>query len=412
LGAARPSTTARARTVVAIRPLPLQTGRPAADYRAVDRLSTHGRLRSLDGLRGVAALVVVLYHVVSVGSAPLSAAVELGTDLPGVGHWVLRTPLAIWWAGPELVIVFFVLSGFVLARALLHDRPSWPDFLTRRVVRLYLPAWASLVVAALLMAVVVTPTPSAGAGFWWLGGASSISAGDVARQASLVLPDGHGAPLNGVLWSLRWEVLFSAALPILLLAAGTLRRAAVPVAAVVLAAACWGPPAATYLAPFMMGLLLALHEPRLARLRRRLDQRGGGALLVLAAVLLTADLWLPGAQRARGGAGTLVVAGAVCALLAPLLYDAVALRLEHRVAQWLGSRSFSIYLVHNPIITACANGLHRPPLLPLLVVAVPASLLFAEAFHRLVERPSHALARKAFGQMSPRTGKAPAPRAA
>jgi peptidoglycan/LPS O-acetylase OafA/YrhL len=372
----------------------------AADYPSVDPISTRGRLRSLDGLRGVAALVVVLYHVVSVGSAPLSAAVELGTDLPGVGHWVLRTPLAIGWAGPELVIVFFVLSGFVLTRAVLGDRPSWSGFLTRRVVRLYLPAWASLLVAALLMAVVA---PARDAGFWWLGGADSISAGDVARQASLVLPDGGGAPLNGVLWSLRWEVVFSAALPVLLLAAGGLRRAAVPVAAVVLAATCWGPSAAGYLAPFALGLLLALHEPRLAALRVRLGQRGGGALLVLAAVLLTADLWLPGAQRARGGAGTLVVVGAVCALLAPLLYDRVALRLEQRVAQWLGSRSFSIYLVHNPIVAACADTLQRPALLPLAVVALPASLLCAEAFHRVVERPSHALARKARGRGRPRT---------
>jgi peptidoglycan/LPS O-acetylase OafA/YrhL len=64
--------------------------------------------------------------------------------------------------------------------------------------------------------------------------------------------------------------------------------------------------------------------------------------------------------------------------------------------QWLGSRSFSLYLVHLPIAASVAVGLGGQPPLPLalaltLILALPAT----EIFYRFVERPSHLVARRA-----------------
>lgn len=369
---------------------------PAADYKTVPAPFGRDRLRSLDGLRGIAALIVVLSHIVAASVGSLSAASEFGTDDGGVVHWLLRTPLAIFWAGSEFVIVFFVLSGFVLTRAVLRDRPAWGSFYVRRALRLYLPAWASLIPAALLMAAVAPANIIGGVGFWLHSATANVSAADVARDAALVFPHAHapGASLNGPLWSLRWEVLFSAILPMLLLAAGPLRRLTLPTVGVMLLWVCWGGPTASYLAPFALGLLLALHEDQLHVWRRRVDHRGAGAFLVLCATLLTADLWLPGARRATGTAGMLVVLGAVATVFAPMLYEPVARVLQRRPVQWLGSRSFSLYLVHQPIVIAYANGLHAPPPTALAALAIPTSLLAAEGFFRVVERPSHRLANK------------------
>jgi hypothetical protein len=50
-----------------------------------------------------------------------------------------------------------------------------------------------------------------------------------------------------------------------------------------------------------------LHEPRIPTWRDHLAGRGPAAFACLTAVLLSADPWLPGAQRARGAGGTLVV---------------------------------------------------------------------------------------------------------
>jgi peptidoglycan/LPS O-acetylase OafA/YrhL len=98
----------------------------------------------------------------------------------------------------------------------------------------------------------------------------------------------------------------------------------------------------------------------------------------------------------------MVVAGAAAAVLCPLLYGSVAHHLQRRPVQWLGSRSFSLYLVHHPIVVACASALHRPGLVVLLVTAVPVSFLAAEAFFRAVERPAHRVAREATRQIGAR----------
>ena len=89
------------------------------------------RISSLDGLRGLAALMVVVGHS-SLLSAYLShlffhftwdwSAFFMPLGLPG-----------------EAVPVFFVLSGFVLARAYSPSAAASPRFLATRFVRLFIP---------------------------------------------------------------------------------------------------------------------------------------------------------------------------------------------------------------------------------------------------------------------------------
>lgn len=91
------------------------------------------RVRSLDGLRGVAALAVVVSHI------------QLADD-----HIVRYSPsMFAVWAGRDAVTVFFVLSGVVLALAMM-GRGDWGGYYLSRFVRLYLPAWGAIVFGALL----------------------------------------------------------------------------------------------------------------------------------------------------------------------------------------------------------------------------------------------------------------------
>lgn len=66
--------------------------------------------------------------------------------------------------------------------------------------------------------------------------------------------------------------------------------------------------------------------------------------------------------------------------------------LATRPARWLGTRSFSLYLVHEPIVvsTAVLLGAGYNPALA-MAVAVSVSLVIAELFHRVIERPSQRL---------------------
>src|SRR3954452_10050001 len=110
---------------------------------------TGGRLAALDGLRGIAAVVVLLHHAMYTnpdfpgtpggGSAPTGSAM----------WWISYTPLKLMTAGWESVIVFFVLSGLVVTLPVVRRRGfDWIAYFPRRVVRLMVPVIASVVVAA------------------------------------------------------------------------------------------------------------------------------------------------------------------------------------------------------------------------------------------------------------------------
>jgi peptidoglycan/LPS O-acetylase OafA/YrhL len=70
--------------------------------------------------------------------------------------------------------------------------------------------------------------------------------------------------------------------------------------------------------------------------------------------------------------------------------------------RWLGSRSFSLYLVHEPVVVSVAMVLKTTQPLNVGLVAIPLALLAAEVFFRLVERPSHRFSRTAGKAMEDR----------
>src|SRR5579872_27934 len=95
------------------------------------------RIPQLDGLRGVAILLVLVYHYVSF-------AIQYGAP-----HFVtvLSIPANIGWSGVNL---FFVLSGFLLGGILLDARGSpnyFRTFYIRRICRIFPLYFAFLVTA-------------------------------------------------------------------------------------------------------------------------------------------------------------------------------------------------------------------------------------------------------------------------
>jgi peptidoglycan/LPS O-acetylase OafA/YrhL len=73
------------------------------------------RIAHLDGLRGLASLVILLSHCLSAW-LPALAFGEPDLRVPELVP-LAHTPLAILWSGDTAVMIFFVLSGFVLAQS-------------------------------------------------------------------------------------------------------------------------------------------------------------------------------------------------------------------------------------------------------------------------------------------------------
>jgi peptidoglycan/LPS O-acetylase OafA/YrhL len=372
-----------------------------------------GRVRSLDGLRGLAALIVLEHHAL-LASVPWLAGPYGPGPLPARGSldWLLTyTPLHIFWAGPEFVVVFFVLSGFVLTLPVARGgRLRIASYYPSRFLRLYLPVWGALVFAAVLhVAVSHSPIPAAS---WWLNEHSQPLGLHALGLDALLAPGAGDGAFSTALWSLRWEVLFSLLLPVLLAIAVRMHGRGVPGArsratGALAAALCFlALLAGTHggvgeylleLTPFLLGMLLAFQHEQLARLAAGLRRRTVRNIAIELALggacigALTADWWLP----AGVDGAPIVAAGACLALIAALVVGVFGRFLESRPMHWTGKRAYSLYLVHEPLVVALAFAVGgRPGRLRFALLATALSLTAAGVFFRVVEAPSHRLARR------------------
>ena len=110
----------------------------------------------LHAVRGMAALYVVVYHAKFI---LWSGTVEYLSKFPrATWHFVDYALSAIdifFSAGSQMVIIFFVLSGFFIIMSLEHNKNSsgnkFSAFYLTRFVRIYMPYIASLIVGMLVL---------------------------------------------------------------------------------------------------------------------------------------------------------------------------------------------------------------------------------------------------------------------
>jgi peptidoglycan/LPS O-acetylase OafA/YrhL len=92
---------------------------------------------TLDALRGIAALLVLFDHTHNLFFVNFDTAAKASSH-----PWLLSGLYAFGSAGAEVVVIFFVLSGYLISssvfRAVDQERWSWKDYLTHRCVRLWL----------------------------------------------------------------------------------------------------------------------------------------------------------------------------------------------------------------------------------------------------------------------------------
>ena len=350
------------------------------------------RLRVLDAVRGLAAFAVLLHHNLLSAPAPLKDA---------LAHQLGRTPLAVIATGRPAVILFFVLSGVVLTLSLGGPHISFGGYVLKRSARIYLPFAASILFAAGLCAALGNTVTHSGSG--WLDQVWALPLTPAAIGASLTT---LGRPqellLNPVVWSLWYELRLSLLLPLILWLAtviGSVRLGlatlllAVAVEGAMRARAIWSNP--TYATQILDAVLITLHFLPLfvaglliARHARQIVD--GVARLQMAAVLA---LWLVAIVSLCRFSDLYTAIGAVLIVALTIASPRVTGWLENGPCLWLGRVSFSLYLIHVPVICVVyrlAPGLPWPVKTVLVVVA---SLALAELGARYVERPAQHLGR-------------------
>ncbi len=386
--------------------LPQRPTPPAQEASSAHPAAPIRRYSGLDGLRGTAALVVLVCHTFLVVPGLAFAYFTPERIVRGsLAWWATFSPLHVLWAGTEAVYLFFVLSGFVLTLPFL-GKPRWAGYYPKRLLRLYLPTWGSMMLVLLWMAVL--PRNFAPGDSLWLQAHPPVLPPESIASQFFLLPPG---PMSGnsVLWTLRFEVLFSLLLPLVFYFAVKLPRLnliKVIVLFGVMGYFAFAPFTLRFLLPmFGLGSIMAVERHRMVSVAKAIRSLRAGRLvwvgLSAVSLLLLGNAWTVAGLTSNPDilavtqrwAGTLTVAGACIALF--LAAEGSWRRpLEKPAVRWLGSRSFSLYLVHEPIVVSVAVLLGgNPGLVPALAVVVPVSLLAAELFYRVIEHPSQLLAR-------------------
>lgn len=351
------------------------------------------RLSSLDGLRGVAALIVVVHHSLLV-SPNLAAAYYEGEVEGLAANIVTYSPLHLLWGGKEAVIVFFVLSGLVLVLAMRSIRFDWFSYFPSRMIRLYLPIVGAVALTALILLIPVGDGPASP----WLDRPGGYSLESVLRDLTLI---GGNSRVISPLWSLRWEVLFSLLLPVVAYALRLIPGWLFGLICLGLSAVgAWqGVAAVQYLPMFGVGAAIGGEWNRIERWADAMSERRAAmtwpALLALALLMLSSYWMARGVlpyEVALVSTQALLLAGAGLLVIVAANWRPIVRALSSRPITLLGAMSFSLYLIHEPIIIATASIVESARMT--LLIGVPLSVLIAWLFWLVIERPSHRLARR------------------
>ncbi|MFC5005348.1 acyltransferase family protein [Dactylosporangium cerinum] len=334
------------------------------------------RFPALDGLRAIAALMVVMFHF-------------------GGKDWR-------WLSGHSGVHIFFVLSGFLITTLALREedrsgRISFADFYLRRLFR---------IVPVYLVVVLAMAIYFAAPGQWL---------SDLHGGMPYYLTFMNEFSTDGtftISWTLGIEQKFYLVWPLVAFAAGVIplgRRIGVTVGLIAAAAVAATLSRDLYIhyIPILLGCLLAIlaHHPRGFAIIRPLTHPVTGTVLALG--FIGAQLALDAANHAFGGVRVIPWYALCVVLILPGLLARTpgARLLSTRVLGFIGERSYSLYLLQ--VLAGAAvfwlikvgNQLLGTGFVlnfgntQALLVAI-VSLVMADVLYRLIEQPFIKLGRR------------------
>jgi peptidoglycan/LPS O-acetylase OafA/YrhL len=323
-----------------------------------------GRVIELDGIRGIAIVLVLIWHY----------AVILLSSPPGSVFFYLQRGLSLSWSGVDL---FFVLSGFLIGGILLDNKDAsnyFRVFYTRRICRIFPLYFAWLLLFIVLIALVPSPGKSVMGGWLFDAHMPLWTYATFTQNIAMAVSADFGSNWLSATWSLAVEEQFYLVLPplIFLLTRRQIPRLLVILVTVALALRYGSflvlphPRFASYvLMPsradaLMLGVLCA-YAVRQRRVLEFLKRRVGWMYLVFA--ILFADLGFsiftsrwpvlgPFAMRPYGY--SVLALFYSCFLLIAVTEERGILSAIARI-RWLrglGAISYGIYMIHIAVIGA------------------------------------------------------------
>ena len=391
-----------------------EAGTEGCGGRAASGREPRDAFPGLEGLRGIAAVAVLVYHC-----AALTSALALSNLRPVFGRLVIAVP------------IFFAISGFVLYRPFVAARidgrsaPSLARYGRRRLARILPAYWVALGIALAIPNFTHTYSslgPVATGAWWKFFGLLQIYSASTAPEGfghawSICVEASFYAVLATyvVLMSRSRDVSMRAELAMLLVLG--LTSAALRIGVHVAAHGSfsfypWNVTLATNFTFFAIGMALAVGDVhRLAPLRWGASRPLATWGAAIASFALLCVLGLPPDLQARFsdvqwavehlGYAVVTFLVMVAVVAAPFGGGPISAMLRSRPCRALGRISYGFYLSHLPLmfLIADAGALHwlpGPSYLGLLVATGLASAAYGTASWVLIESPALRAANRPF----------------
>jgi peptidoglycan/LPS O-acetylase OafA/YrhL len=350
-------------------------------------------------LRGIAALIVAVSHMSSIYQ--LSPVVRITIDAVLNAHASL--------------IVFFVLSGYVLTGSLIRRGLSWSsvkDFYIGRLFRLFPALWVASAISGLFLllfpSLIIHPQPNG----WFLPYLHPFPSGLEAVLAMLAIDKSLIMPV----WTIFIELVGSLIMPLLVSLALVKTRLftwivlGIGLTSYLLAHAPHRLNSLSYVFDFAIGVWLASRKRRLVVSKSLPTLFGAALVLIFFRFAWFAILNGRGMQLYFGyddPVPMLIESVAAFFLIGALAseHGRVPL-LRSRLAIWLGNVSYSLYLIHFPVAIIVAKILSRVfsdgtsasiATVALIVPGLAVSITLALLIYRTVELPFIVFGKKVSG---------------
>ena len=397
-------------------------------------MENSSRIHSLDSLRGFSSLIVVVFHCL-ISLPVFYTAYYKQQYADSFVRALTETPLHTLWAGPEVVLLFFILSGYVLSLPYLkYDCVSYKGYVIKRFFRIYIPYIVIMLIYLFVFILLsdyknmdqLTETFNAR----W--------DHPVTLKAfiSYVFMLGYDMTnINGVTWSLVHEMRISIIFPLIIYMvkrlnllkslvcglgtslilytlvrsfSGRFQGDFIPIFINSVSDTFY------YCTFFVFGAALAKYTGNIKSVLQ--PQKAIVKLLLLSAAILLINFeWVfhslygyitKYSAAIRGSlAGEWIIALGVLLLFSTVLSSKrLNWLLSLKFPVWLGKISYSLYLVHVMVIMLSVRYLSR--LLPLEVtVLLPIVLVLpvAALSYRFIEAPSMSLGKRLAGKFAPRS---------
>ncbi len=321
-------------------------------------MQSMGKIRYLDGLRGLAAFVVVIHHFILAFYPALFFGFNTQTHLGnGFELFMSGSVFNVLYNGNFAVCIFFVLSGFVLSHKffLKRDKEIVTEGAIKRYVRLALPVAISVFLAFFLLKIsLFYNQPLSGVtGSSWFYDFWTVKPNftDALNEAFIGAFFLDIFDYNVVLWTIAYELFGSFLIFAFLALFGKMRNRYL--AYIMVGIYFFN----TYYVTFLLGMLLSDIMVNRSEITQKL-----GKNKVLFLVLLCLGLFLGSYPSGRGTEGTIYsflnvsffddpsiswhMWGAFLVIAALMHLEKIQKALSLKYFLFLGNISFSMYLLH------------------------------------------------------------------